>query len=84
MQLLSVMTIKLRLSPLAVASAIGCNNLFLTHGAKEQMVHGQGKVEISRDAGQVVAGNAVTHINRYVSKHCHGAIAVAFFWALPA
>ena len=29
----------------------------------------QGKVVIRRDAGQVVAGNAVTHIENYVAAH---------------
>lgn len=47
-------------------------------------MQGQGKVVIGRDAGQVVAGNAVTHIDKYVSKTSHGPTAVAFFWALSA
>jgi hypothetical protein len=61
-----------------------CNNLCELNNKRGKNVHGQGKVVIGQDAGQVVAGNAVTHINRYVSKHCHGAMAVAFFWAPPA
>ena len=46
------------------------------------MVNGQRKVDIRRDAGQVVAGNSVTHIENYVAKASHSPSAVAFFSAL--
>ena len=42
----------------------------------------QGKVVIRRDAGQVVAGNAVTNIENYVAAHpSRCVLAVAFFSA---
>lgn len=42
----------------------------------------QGKVLVRRDAGQVVAGNAVTHIENYVAAHpSRCVLAVAFFSA---
>ena len=42
----------------------------------------QGKVLVRRDAGQVVAGNAVTHIENYVAAHpSRCMLAVAFFSA---
>ena len=42
----------------------------------------QGKVLVRRDAGQVVAGNAVTNIEDYVAAHpSRGMLAVAFFSA---
>lgn len=47
-------------------------------------MQGEGKVMIGCDAGQVVAGNAVTHIEKYVSTTSHGPFAVAFFSALSA
>lgn len=46
------------------------------------MVNGQRKVDIRRDAGQVVAGNSVTNIGKYVTKTSHSPSAVAFFSAL--
>ena len=42
----------------------------------------QGKVLVRRDAGQVVAGNAVTYIENYVATHpSRCVLAVAFFSA---
>ncbi len=42
----------------------------------------QGKVVVRRDAGQVVAGNAVTNIENYVAVHPRRpSAAAAFFWA---
>lgn len=42
----------------------------------------QGKVVVRRDAGQVVAGNAVTNIEKYVAAHpSRCVLAVAFFSA---
>lgn len=41
-------------------------------------MQGQGKVVIGRDAGQVVAGNAITHINKYIENTSQGALAMAF------
>lgn len=43
----------------------------------------QGKVLVRRDAGQVVAGNAVTHIENYVAAHpSRCVLAVAFFFGV--
>jgi hypothetical protein len=39
----------------------------------------QGKVLIRRDAGQVVAGDAVTHIQTYNAHASRSLLAVAFF-----
>lgn len=41
----------------------------------------QGKVLIRRDAGQVVAGDAVTNIQNYNANASRSLFAVAFFWA---
>ena len=42
----------------------------------------QGKVVVRRDAGQVVAGDAVTNIENYVAAHpSRCVLAVAFFSA---
>ena len=43
-------------------------------------MQGQGQVQIRRDAGQVVAGNAVTHIDKYINlAPRHSVLFLAFF-----
>ena len=43
----------------------------------------QGKVVVRRDAGQIVAGNAVTNIENYVAAHpSRCVLAVAFFFGV--
>ena len=42
----------------------------------------QGKVSIRRDAGQVVAGDAVTHIQTYNAHASRSLLAVAFFFGI--
>lgn len=43
----------------------------------------QGKVVVRRDAGQVVAGNAVTNIENYVAAHpSRRLLVVAFFFGV--
>jgi len=39
----------------------------------------QGKVLVRRDAGQVVAGNAVAHIDNYVAAHPSRCVLVVAF-----
>ena len=58
-----------------------CKNLFqdLSEAQGDAV---QGKVLVRRDAGQVVAGNAVTNIENYVAAHpSRCVLAVAFFSA---
>ena len=46
------------------------------------MVRGQENIFIKRDAGQVVAGNAVTNIDKYIAGPRTGALFLAFFLVL--
>ena len=58
-----------------------CKNL-LQYLSEAQGDAVQRKVLVRRDAGQVVAGNAVTHIENYVAAHpSRCVLAVAFFSA---
>ena len=57
--------------------------LTISHfGYKVEEYTVQGKLEIRRDAGQVVAGNAVTNIQNYNANAnaSRSLLAVAFFW----
>lgn len=45
------------------------------------MVRGQGNIFIKRDAAQVVAGNAVTNIDKYIAGPQTGGLFLAFFSA---
>lgn len=45
------------------------------------MVRGKGNIFIKRDAAQVIAGNAVTHIDTYIAGPRTGALFLAFFSA---
>ena len=57
--------------------------LTISHfGYKVEEYNVQGKVLIRRDAGQVVAGDAVTNIQNYNANAnaSRSLLAVAFFW----
>ena len=43
-----------------------------------------GKVMVGCDAGQVVAGNAITHIGNYIASGKPHGVSTAFFCALLA
>ncbi|MBU2199687.1 MAG: hypothetical protein KKH55_06310, partial [Gammaproteobacteria bacterium] len=82
LQPLSVTAQRKQFSQLSPDPVIECNNLFLTHWNQGTMVRGQGNILIKRDAGQVIAGNAVTNIDKYIAGPQSGAWSLAFFLAL--